>query len=297
MPPTVPIYNEDGTFNAYPGMPGTGFNPIQAATVDDNIIKHRSLVGNFNFTYKIMKGLSFRSFYGLDYRYIRSDYYRDPRTPNGATTNGYLINDNAENVNFTTSQILNYQTTIGQDHTISAIAGAEYRSDISESQSARGQEFPTWQYRTNQSAAEAFSVTGSWSGHRHLGFFTQANYSFQNKYFITGVVRYDGSSRFGVDKRMGFFPGISAGWDIAQDDFVRDMGWVNQLKLRVGYGKTGNDQINNVSSRGFYQGGTSYNGSAGIRLQTIANPELGWEGNITTNIGVDYSFLERRLFG
>lgn len=297
MPPTIPIYNEDGSFNAYQGMPGTGFNPIQAATVDDNIVKHRAVVGNFSATYKILKNLSFRSFYGLDYRYVRADYYRDPRTPNGATVNGYLINDNSENVNFSTNQTLNYKTTLKEDHTISVIAGAEYRSDVSEYQSARAQGFPTYQYRTNASAAEAFSVTGSWSGNRRLGFFGQANYAFMDKYFVTGVLRYDGSSRFGVDKKMGLFPGISAGWDIAREAFLSKTHWINQLKLRAGYGKTGNDQINDVSSRGLYQGGVSYNGDAGIRLQTIANPDLGWEGNITANLGLDYSLFDRRIYG
>src|SRR5690606_17452251 len=217
MPPTVPIYNADGSFNAYAGMPGTGFNPIQAATVDDNIVRHRALVGNFALNYKILHNLTFKSFYGIDYRFIRNDYYRDPRTPNGATWNGYLIDDNIENVNFTTNQTLNFNTTIGTDHKITALLGAEYRSDVREYESARGNGFPTYQFRTNQSAAEPYSVTGSWSGNRRLGFFGQANYEFQNKLFVSAVARYDGSSRFGTDNQFGFFPGISAGWDMAQE--------------------------------------------------------------------------------
>ena len=297
MPPTVPIYNPDGSFNAYAGMPGTGFNPIQAATVDDNIVRHRALVGNFALNYKILHNLTFKSFYGIDYRFIRNDYYRDPRTPNGANVNGYLIDENIENVNFTTNQTLNYQTTIGGEHAISAILGAEYRSDVREYEMARGQGFPTYQYRTMQSAAEAVEVSGSWSGMRKLGFFSQINYEWQKKYFVSATMRYDGSSRFGADNRMGFFPSISAGWDISRENFLEKANWINQLKLRVGYGVTGNDQINNVSSRGFYQGGTSYNGNAGINLQTMANTHLGWEKNISTNIGVDFSILNERVFG
>ncbi|HEY8387475.1 MAG TPA: SusC/RagA family TonB-linked outer membrane protein, partial [Parasegetibacter sp.] len=193
MPPTVPIYNPDGSFNAYPGMPGTGFNPIQAATVDDNIVRHRALVGSFTASYKILPGLTFKSFYGIDYRFIRNDYYRDPRTPNGANVNGYLIDENIENINFTTSQTLNFKADIGTDHTISAILGGEYRSDTREYEMARGQGFPTYQYRTMQSAAEAVDVTGSWTGLRKLGFFSQVNYEFMDRYFISGTLRYDGS--------------------------------------------------------------------------------------------------------
>ena len=296
MPPSIPVYNADGSFNAYDGMPGTGFNPIQAATVDDNIVKHRSLVGHFSLTYKILPSLSFKSFYGLDYRTVRSDYYRDPRTPNGASVNGYLIVDQNQGTNFTTNQTLTYTAKFRNAHTVSAILGAEYRSDLNESSSARGQGFPTYQYRTLQSAAEAVTVSGAWSAFRRLGFYTQANYSFRNRYFVSGTLRYDGSSRFGADNRMGLFPAISAGWDLAAESFLQSTK-LDQLKLRAGYGSTGNDQINNVSSRGFYQGGVSYNGNAGISLVQMANRELGWERNVTTNIGLDFSLLDHRISG
>lgn len=297
MPPTVPIFNDDGTFNAYEGMPGTGFNPIQAATVDDNIVRQRSLIGNLSASYKILDNLTFRSFYGIDYRFIRADYYRDPRTPNGAPWNGYLIDDNTENVNFTTNQTLNYNTTINSDHTITGLLGAEYRSDVREYESARANNFPTYQFRTNQSAAEPYSVTGSWSGSRRMGFFGQANYDYKNKLFFSAVARYDGSSRFGVNRQFGFFPGISAGWDMARERFLEEANWISQLKLRAGYGVVGNDQINNVSSRGFYQGGTRYNENAALRLQTLANPDFGWERNVSSNIGLDFQLLSNRISG
>ncbi|WP_461534350.1 SusC/RagA family TonB-linked outer membrane protein [Sinomicrobium sp.] len=297
MPPTIPVYNYDGSFNAYEGMPGTGFNPIQAATVDDNIVRQRSLIGNISVSYDILDNLTFKSFYGIDYRYIRADYYRDPRTPNGAPWNGYLIDDNTENVNFMTNQTLNYNTTINEDHSITALLGAEYRSDVREYESARANNFPTYQFRTNQSAAEPYSVTGSWSGSRRVGFFTQVNYDYKNKIFVSAVARYDGSSRFGSNNRFGFFPGISAGWDMSQEKFLQKANWINQLKLRVGHGVVGNDQINNVSSRGFYQGGTRYNENAALRLQTLANPELGWERNVSTNIGLDFGMFSNRISG
>lgn len=296
MPPTVPIYNPDGSFNAYAGMPGTGFNPIQAATVDDNIVRQRALIGHFSGSFNIMEGLSFRSFYGVDYRFIRADYYRDPRTPNGAPWNGYLIDDNTENINFNTSQTLHYNKDFGGGHRLTGLLGAEFRSDSREYESARANNFPTYQFRTNQSAAEPYAVTGSWTGSKRLGFFSQFNYNYENKFFVSAVARYDGSSRFGVDNRFGFFPGISAGYDLSQESFFQ-AGWINQLKFRAGYGVVGNDQISNVSSRGFYQGGTRYNESAALRLQTLANPQLGWERNVSTNIGVDFGLLANRLFG
>src|SRR5690606_40664251 len=99
----------------------------KSATIDDNVVRQRALIALFTASYKILSNLTFRSLYGIDYRYIRADYYRDPRTPNGASWNGYLIDDNTENVNFTTSQVLNYDTKINSDHTISALLGGEYK--------------------------------------------------------------------------------------------------------------------------------------------------------------------------
>lgn len=298
MPPTIPIYNEDGTFAIFEGILASGFNPIQAAVVDENIVRQRALIGNFSASYNILDNLTFKSFYGIDYRFIRADYYRDPRTPNGAAWGGYLIDDNTENINFTSTQTLNYNSSFNNDHSLTALLGAEYRSDVREYESARANNFPTYQFRTNQSAAEPYSVTGSWSGSRRIGFFGQVNYDYKNKFFASAVARYDGSSRFGRNNRFGFFPGISAGWDIAQEAFIADgASWVDQLKLRFGYGVVGNDQINNVSSRGFYQGGTRYNEQAALRLQTLANPELGWERNASTNIGIDFGFFANRVSG
>ncbi|NGM89966.1 TonB-dependent receptor [Parapusillimonas sp. SGNA-6] len=129
-----------------------------------------------------------------------------------------------------------------------------------------------------------------------MGVFGQVNYNYRNRYMLSGILRYDGSSRFGDNHLFGWFPAISGGWDAAQEDFLKSVQWLNQLKLRVGYGETGNDRIGNFTARSLY-GTTQYDGQGGTVPTRLGNDDLRWERNTTTNIGLDYSMLNRRIYG
>lgn len=297
MLPYIPIYNPDGSFNApTSNLPGDmGHNAIFATSVNTLRSSSKAVVGNTAFTAKIIDGLTFRSFYGIDYRTIASENYWDPRTIDGFSRDGLLQLDNYENVNFLTNQTFNYNTTFNDDHTIAAILGAEYRQDNRDYRFMSGDGFPTFQFRTMQSAANSVNTTGNYTGYKTAGIFGKVNYDFKKKYFVGAVLRYDGSSRFGANNRYGWFPGVSAAWDINQEDFLTDVNWLSQLKLRASYGHTGNSNIENFVWRGLYQGLGSYNSQPGIRPSGIANPALKWERNITTNLGLDLGFFNGRI--
>ena len=301
MLPWIPIFNDDGSYNApVEGFPGAmNRNAISETLLDTRQSRTKSIVSNFNVGYKILDNLSFRSFYGLDFRLIDDETYTDPRTRSGFANQGSLTISARQNTNFITTQTLNYNTKFDGGHNLRALLGAEYRSDIRDFSSISGQGFTTWQFRTMQSAAVITSATGNWTGFRRLGVFGQANYDFNKKYLVSAVLRYDGSSRFGEDNRFGWFPAISAGWNLTEESFLNDKSWIDQLKLRVGYGETGNDGIGNFDSRGLYGSSTAtnYNQEPGIRPSGIANNLLAWERNVTTNIGVDYMFFNGRIGG
>src|SRR5690606_19916020 len=160
-----------------------------------------------------------------------------------------------------------------------------------------GEGFPNHLFKQLASAATIVSGTSSWTGVKRLGSFVQANYTFDSKYMLSAILRYDGSSRFGDNNKFGLFPAISAGWDLAKEDFVTNKTLINQLKLRIGYGETGNDQIDNFASRSLYGGGVTYDGEAGIQANSLGNSKLRWERNATTNIGIDYTLFGSRVFG
>lgn len=290
------IFNEDGTFNtAIAGV--LGQNVAQVSAFNSGIQRTNTAVGNLITTYKILDNLSFRSLFGLDYRLLQGDNYRDPRTPDGAGVRGRSSVQSDWRTRFITTQTLNWNKSFNGVHNVSAILGIEYLSETREGISGAGIGFPTFQFRTIQSAATPESVTGFWTGYRRASAFASANYDYKKKYLATVTARYDGSSRFGANSRYGLFPSIRVGWSVVEEEFLKTSSVVSELKLRASYGLTGNDQIGNFAARGLYGGGGNYSGSAGIVPSSLANLDLGWETNNTFNIGLDYGIFSNRITG
>ncbi|TDQ15274.1 TonB-linked SusC/RagA family outer membrane protein [Algoriphagus boseongensis] len=291
-----PIYNEDGTFNTSIGGV-LGQNVVLVNEYNSGLQRTNTAVGNMIGTYKILPNLSFRSLFGLDYRLLQGDSYRDPRTPDGAGVRGRSSVQQDWRTRFITTQTLNWNKSYNNVHNLSAILGFEFVSETREGISGAGIGFPTFQFRTIQSAATPESITGFWTGYRRMGFFGSVNYDYKKKYLATVTARYDGSSRFGENNRYGLFPSIRLGWSIVEEDFLKESNSVSELKLRASYGLTGNDQIGNFDARGLYGGGGNYSGSAGILPTSLANLNLGWETNTTLNLGLDYGFFGNRVTG
>lgn len=294
--PHNPIYNEDGTYNtAIRGV--LGQNVVLVNDYNSGIQRTNSAVGNIISNYKILKNLTFRSLFGLDYRLLQGDNYRDPRTPDGAGVVGRSSVQSDWRTRFITTQTLNWNKSFNGVHNVSALLGLEYLSETREGISGAGIGFPTFQFRTIQSAATPESISGFWTGYRRASAFGSVNYDYKKKYLATITARYDGSSRFGTNNLYGLFPSIRLGWSLVEEEFLKTSSTVSELKLRASYGLTGNDQIGNFDARGLYGGGGNYSGSAGIVPSSLANLNLGWETNNTTNLGIDYGFFENRITG
>ena len=290
------IYNEDGTFNtAIAGV--LGQNVVLVNAYNSGLQRTNTVVGNLITNYKIAKNLTFRSLFGLDYRLLQGDNYRDPRTPDGAGVIGRSSVQSDWRTRFITTQTLNWNKTFNGVHNVSALAGVEYLSETREGISGAGIGFPTFQFRTIQSAATPESVTGFWTGYRRASAFSSVNYDFKKKYLVTLTARYDGSSRFGTNNQYGLFPSVRVGWSLVEEEFLKNSSTVSEMKFRASYGLTGNDQIGNFDARGLYGGGGNYSGSAGIVPSSLANLNLGWETNNTTNLGLDFGFFENRITG
>ena len=290
------IYNEDGTFNtAIAGV--LGQNVVLVNSYNSGIQRTNTAVGNLITNYKIAKNLSFRSLFGLDYRLLQGDNYRDPRTPDGAGVIGRSSVQSDWRTRFITTQTLNWNKTFNGVHNVSALAGVEYLSETREGISGAGIGFPTFQFRTIQSAATPESVSGFWTGYRRASAFSSVNYDFKKKYLVTVTARYDGSSRFGTQNQYGLFPSVRVGWSLVEEEFLKNSSTISEMKFRASYGLTGNDQIGNFDARGLYGGGGNYSGSAGIVPSSLANLGLSWETNNTLNLGIDYGFFENRITG
>lgn len=300
--PINPIYNPDGTFY---GMPGSGQtfrgilnqNVIGVVTFNSGYQRTNQLVGNIKLGYQISKNLRYTGTVGLDYRLVQSENYRDPRTPDGFGVRGRATSVSNWNTNFITNHVLNYVTSIKDVHNINAIVGTEFRQDLNEQLNATGIGFATPQFRTANTAATPETIGGFWTGSATLSYFGKVNYDFDKRYLLALTVRRDGSSRFGINNKYANFYSVSAGWNIAAEGFMRNVGWINDLKLRASYGQTGNDQIGNFDALGLYGSSRVYNGSPTITPSQLPNPDLKWETREEVNFGLDFGFFKNRING
>lgn len=290
------IYNEDGSYNT--NIAGVlNQNVVMVNDYNSGNQRTNTLVGSLAANYQILDNLTFRSMFGLDYRLLQGEQFRDPRTPDGSGVQGRASSQSNWNVNFITTQSLNWSKTLGIDHHLSLLGGIEYRSETNESLRGSTIGFPSYEFRTIQSGATPETVSGYWSGYRRAGAFASVNYDFKKKYMLTLTGRYDGSSRFGADTQYGFFPSVRFGWFIKDEAFLRNSEVISDLKIRASIGKTGNDQIGNFSARGLFGASGNYSGSAGIRPEGLENRNLSWEINQSTNFGLDYGFFRNKLTG
>jgi len=295
------IYNDDGTYFGTPAAGGLAGvlnqNTIQVA--EQNLIRAtvNQAVGSLSATYRINDFLTFKPFAGLDYRMTNGTNFQDPRTADGFNVRGRIQNQFDQIVNFTTNATLNYNRTFLDKHAIGALLGAEYRSDVRDGISLQAENVPTPAFIYASSATNPISTGGFWTGFRKNALFGNLKYEYSGKYVLNLIGRYDGSSRFGTQTRYGFFPSAAASWLISEEVFLKDNPVVNLLKFRASYGSTGNDQIGNFPSLGRFGGGFGYNGQAGMAPTQLANPNLRWERNVTTNLGLDFGFFNNRVSG
>jgi TonB-linked SusC/RagA family outer membrane protein len=296
------IYNENGSFF---GLPGSGVamigditqNVIASANYTKSKVTTNQFVGNLSAIYNITNDLIFKGFVGLDYRLLKGEFFGDPRLNDYFNIKGFGSVFNNYNTNIITNYTLNYNKTFAEKHNINALVGFEYRQEVNESNSTSAQSYPSPAFSTINAAAEPLSSGGFWTGFKRAGYFTNIKYDYNKKYLLNLTMRYDGSSRFSRNTLYGAFPSVSAGWNINQENFLKDVKFLSDLRLRAGWGTTGNDQIGNFDSRSLYGLGGVYDGAPGISPSGLGNTALKWEKNQTTNIGLDYGFFEGRIKG
>jgi TonB-dependent starch-binding outer membrane protein SusC len=301
--PSNPIYNADGT---YYGLPNTAITST-AGILNQNIVavndfnsgfqRTNQLIGNIAADFKIAKGVSFRSFYGLDYRIVQGKRITDPRTNDGAPLRGIIALQSSWNSNFLTTQTLNFNKAFGDRHKIDGVLGIEYRREVNDGITTSANGLPSFQFVTANAAANPATAGEFTTAYKLYSGLGALNYNFDDKYLLSFVFRYGGSSRFGNNFKYGFFPGFKAAWNLDREKFLINSEVVSDLKLRASWGQTGNDQIGNFDALGLYGTGPVYNGSAGIAPVQLPNPDLKWERNETSNIGIDYGFLNGRISG
>lgn len=301
--PIPSVYNKDGSFNAMIQEHSSVFpypNPLMSLKeTKDESESMRILVSTFA-EYEIIDNLTFRSSFNTDWQDSQRDYFRPstlgrlfefpPTIPSsyyGRSSYLNLLNENN----------LTYKNTFG-NHSIDALVGFSVQNEKGRSAGFNGMDYPDDDVETFNAAAR---ITGStsieeWSLVSYLG---RINYNFKEKYLVTATIRRDGSSRFGPDNRWGNFPSLAIGWDVSKESFLQGASnWMNNLKLRASYGKSGNFQIGNytymshINPNNYILGGQLIGGKT---MSSLSNPQLGWERMDEVNLGLDMGLWNNRV--
>ncbi len=309
LQPIIPVFDISGTTYAgsRPSGMGNAQNPVFLLDKNQYDFDRRMTIsGNAFVKLNLLKGLSVRSLIGINQygRKYRDINYVEVAAAERGTYDSYEIRSYF-GLNWTWTNTIEYALITGQ-HNIKAIAGAEaYNNDYWYLMGSR-QEYPFLDvnYLSLGTGLRGISNGDSYSQYSLFSLFGRINYVYADKYLVEAVVRRDGSSRFGNTK-YGIFPAVSLGWRITQEDFMASTSdWLNELKLRVGYGVVGNDNMssnyNSYTQFAYSEGDASYgmngsNGSfsnVGFRQSTFGNTDVRWETTTTTNVGIDATLIK-----
>lgn len=302
--PTDPLYNDKGQY--YETQRQFNYwNPLALINDIQNDREAKRLFGFFKADLDIYKGFSA----GVNMGYTRNDdesFYFEPSTLRLGTTSGYGRRAYGNFESKVIETTLRYKKEIGK-HDVNFVAGHSFQEDYFTGFSAQGRK-PFINYSgandlsmlQNVNPGDINSYKGS---NRLISLFSRAIYNFDSKYFFTATIRRDGSSRFGANNKWGWFPSASAMWNLTGEEFMKNFEMVNNLRLRVGYGITGNQEIGNYNAIAYYiSGGNTINFETGeeailFRFAHNANPNLKWESNAELNIGLDWGIYNDKVSG
>lgn len=296
LSPLIPIYDDQGRYNGKHAnyFPLRGANPVGSLSGDDLWkTKTSRIIDNFAVSANILENLVFRSQWNFDILTINESQYLNPRYGGGSTDNGYAYEATTNSKTWVGTQTLDYNLDLPGRHNFNLLAGYEAQKTTIDAHNASGTQFPNDKVRTLNSASADFAIGGTKSEYTFVSMFSRANYNYAGKYFLSGSLRRDGSSRFGSDNRYGTFYSVGASWIVSRENFLKDVSSIDFLKLRSSYGVTGNASIGNFPSQGLYTYGQDYDGSPGGIPSQIGNPNLTWETQDNFNIGLDFGFFNR----
>ncbi len=292
----------DPTAAAESNFDSNKINPIiQAESVDDQR-KAEQWIGNMALTLKLAKGLTFKSAGTYNTNYQRRDIFYNETTSNAYRAGGaYGSSTMSRNKKWQVSNTLTYQNRFKKKHSVNLMLGQETVFSGYESLLGESKDFPFEIFGTDNLGlgATPTQVTTTRTESMRLSFFARGFYSYDDRYMLTATLRADASTVFSPKNKWGFFPSFAASWNIANEEFMKDIkDKFSTFKLRAGWGTVGNDRITSYLSMDLYTNSKIGMGTTTYTVLTpkqIANYDLKWEGSTTTNIGLDLGFFNNRL--
>ena len=302
--PTIAILDDNGEYVDLPANPeffGDGYNPVGLANNMHDILSDVQILGDFNFKIDFSEHISFSSKFGVD-----SNNSNKRRFNKTWGTNDRINNPNSLTVNngsffsWNWTNLVNFDYVFG-DHSLTAVVGTEAISVSSNFSGTTARDFADQDLNliTLGNGQGLVSTDESIWDYKLFSYFVRANYNFKEKYFVTAIVRRDASTRFEEDNRWGTFPSLSLGWRIDKENFLINSRWVDQLKLRVGYGSNGNQNIDNFAYLEKINPGFEYPfggvAQSGYTTTELGNTAVTWETSTQLDVGADLSIYNGKL--
>lgn len=304
LPPIYPLKNDDGTYGSMVRNPeilaGDVANPIGIAEQMFNYRKRNGWMGilfaewepvkNLKYKINVDGGIQQNSRKTYQPSYVDLDGSKAPRPAQGT-------DEKWQDTDWVIEQTLTYQKTFAAKHSLTALAGYTTQKHSYEHTYGEARGFPNDNIYT-LNAGTMYQLTSDESEYSMISYLARVNYAYDNKYLLTGTIRSDGSSRFGSNKKWGTFPSVSVGWRVNQENFMKGIRPISDLKLRASYGIAGNNRIGNYSSIGllgigFYPTGDALQNT--VNPSTMSNENLGWEKTRQVNAGFDLGLFENRI--
>ncbi|MCS6990339.1 MAG: TonB-dependent receptor [Chitinophagales bacterium] len=291
--PITPLYDSTGELTNYPNA--TYQSPLVDAYNSFNLSVTWRSIGGVYAEYFLLPGLKLRGEAAADISNLNTNAYYGKKSDLGKPVGGYGYVYNSTLENYDVKLLLDYTRT-WNEHTLSLMAANEYQRYKLQYSEADGTGFPNDNLNNLSSASQIVYYVGNSDEYRFLSYLGRAHYSLSGKYLFTLTGRYDGSSKFGENRRFGFFPSAAAGWVISREPFWNNNQTLSFLKLRTSYGITGNAEIATYQYAGLFTVST-YADKPGLSPYTLPNPDLSWEQTSQYDLGLDFGLLSDRING
>jgi TonB-linked SusC/RagA family outer membrane protein len=299
IPPTQEVKDAAGNYTAFTGVSWGATNPVGISRELYNPSNSIRLIGNVTLNYEIVSGLSLKINNGIDGSYTKTDYYA-PSTLSIGQPGGVAYKNYSNDATFINEDLLTYRKKI-ENHSFDVLAGITYQSSRSENlNSGSAITFINNVYQDNNLAAAATKAqpgTG-YSNSKMVSYLGRINYDFSRKYFVTLTGRYDGSSKFGENNKFAFFPSGSLAWRLSEEQFMKSIEAISNLKIRASYGFSGSQAINPYQTLAQLSNTSVIFNSqifTGFQQSALANPGLKWETTGQFDLGIDMGVLKDRI--
>ncbi len=308
MLPVYPVYNPDGTYFTKVNDEFDQGNPVQIQDLNEDRNKGLNFFGVGDIQYTVIDGLNIRANLYTSRNYDERMRYQNFETKPGKSDHGYAQKETRGRFRNLMEWVADYEKAFGNngEHKVQGMAGYSWEENKDTRTMAQNRNFLIndlkWNNLQSGSGLKDGDVESSSNSYKLISLFARAHYSYNEKYMITATVRRDGSSKFGANHKWGIFPSVSAAWGISQESFMENITWINDLKLRAGYGVTGNQSglrpYKSLQLYGreniYYDSGTW---ATAYKINQNANPDLKWESTGMLNIGLDFTLFNNRVNG